>query len=167
MKLKYREGSQVDKQQLKGLAISSYSPFQHVLKEGDWKTLSDKLHDDSSYTSILEIAQCYVCEAEGKLIGVAYIVPSGNPTPIFDTAWSYIRMVGVDPAFRGKGIARKLTELCIAFARQSNEQIIALHTSEFMHSARALYEDLGFKRVKEIDPIFGKRYWLYQLELTS
>jgi ribosomal protein S18 acetylase RimI-like enzyme len=34
-----------------------------------------------------------------------------------------------------------------------------------MDAARALYEALGFKRIKEIDPIFGKKYWLYQLEL--
>lgn len=166
MELKFRKGYETDKQQLRALAVLSYSPFQAVLTEENWKTLSDKLHDERSYTSMLEIAQCFVCEAEGKIVGVAYIVPSGNPTAIFDTSWSYIRMVGVDPAFRGKGIARKLTELCIAFARQTDETIIALHTSEFMHSARALYEDLGFKRIKEIDPIFGKKYWLYQLVLN-
>lgn len=165
MELKYREGHKEDREQLRALSIISYSPFQRVLTEDNWNTLSDKLHAESSYTSMLEMAQCYVCEVEDKIVGVAYLVPSGNPTEIFDTTWSYIRMVGVDPEFRGKGIAKKLTEHCIAFARQTDEEIIALHTSEFMDAARALYEALGFKRIKEIDPIFGKKYWLYQLEL--
>jgi ribosomal protein S18 acetylase RimI-like enzyme len=165
MELKYREGHKEDREQLRALSIISYSPFQRVLTEDNWNTLSDKLHAESSYTSMLEMAQCYVCEVEDKIVGVAYLVPSGNPTEIFDTKWSYIRMVGVDPEFRGQGIAKKLTEHCIAFARQTDEEIIALHTSEFMDAARALYEALGFKRIKEIDPIFGKKYWLYQLEL--
>ncbi|MFT4680691.1 MAG: ribosomal protein S18 acetylase RimI-like enzyme [Granulosicoccus sp.] len=74
-------------------------------------------------------------------------------------------MVEVNPIYRGNGIGRELTQMCIEFARKNNEQIIALHTSEFMDSARQLYETLGFKLTREIEPIFGMKYWLYQLKL--
>jgi len=45
------------------------------------------------------------------------------------------------------------------------EKTIALHTSEFMDAARHIYEGLGFIMVKEIPPRYGKRYWLYRLDL--
>ncbi|MBY0067980.1 GNAT family N-acetyltransferase [Empedobacter sp. R132-2] len=60
-----------------------------------------------------------------------------------------MRMVGVHPNFLGKGIGRELIKICILFAKESDEKIIALHTSEFMNSARHLYEDLGFVMNKE------------------
>ncbi len=79
--------------------------------------------------------------------------------------WSYIRMVGVHPHYAGRGIGKQLTQRCIDFAISSDEQVIALHTSEYMNAARHIYESLGFKQMKELEPRYGKRYWLYQLEL--
>ena len=49
-------------------------------------------------------------------------------------------------------------------AKETNETYIALHTSEFMDAARAIYEKKGFKKKKEIEYL-GKRYWIYLLEL--
>jgi ribosomal protein S18 acetylase RimI-like enzyme len=97
---------------------------------------------------------------------MAFLLPSGNPTEIFENDWSYIRMVGVHPGYTGRGIARKLTEECIKLAGELNENIIALHTSEFMDAARHLYESIGFKRLKEIPNRLGKRYWLYTLDIA-
>ncbi|GAC1444158.1 MAG: hypothetical protein NVSMB63_13390 [Sediminibacterium sp.] len=98
---------------------------------------------------------------------MAYLVPGGNPTPIYQADWCNIRMVGVHPLYSGQGIAKKLIQLCIQHARQSNEKIITLHTSEIMDAARHIYESLGFTKLREIDPIYGMRYWLYKLELTK
>ena len=166
MNLQFREGTQNDLNQLKDLAIISYGQFENDLSAENWKILSEKLESNNSYSEILKKAKCFVCEAENQIVGVAYIVPSGNPTEIFEANWSYIRMVGVNPKFRGLGISKKLTQNCIEFARTNGDKIIALHTSEFMNTARYIYESLGFKKIKELDPIFGKRYWLYQLELN-
>jgi ribosomal protein S18 acetylase RimI-like enzyme len=165
MNLQFREGNTDDLKQLKELAILSYSQFEKALTQENWDILSEKLESDSSYSGILKTAKCFICEIENEIIGVAYIVPSGNPTDIFEANWSYIRMVGVNPKYRGAGISKKLTQDCIEFATRNGEEVIALHTSEFMDAARHIYENLGFKRVKELDPIFGKRYWLYQLKL--
>ncbi len=97
---------------------------------------------------------------------MAFLVSNGNPTEIYDKDWSYIHFVTVDPKYSGLGIGRKLTNLCIETARQNRETVIALHTSEFMHTARHIYESMGFKILKEIDQRLGKRYWLYKLELN-
>lgn len=166
MNLHYREGKLEDLKQLQKLAILSYGQFEKALTKGNWNIFSEKLKSDSSYTDILKTAKCFVCEVENEIIGVAYIVPSGNPTDIFDNTWSYIRMVGVNPKYRGAGISKKLTQNCIEYATKNGEKIIALHSSEFMDAARHIYETLGFKKVKELDSLFGKQYWLYQLKLS-
>ena len=55
--------------------------------------------------------------------------------------------------------------MCIDNARENGEKIIGLHTSEVMDTARHMYESLGFTVYKEIDRIFGVRYWLYNMNL--
>jgi ribosomal protein S18 acetylase RimI-like enzyme len=96
---------------------------------------------------------------------MAFIVLSGNPTEIFQSNWSYIRFVSVHPNHSGKGIGKYLTQLCIDFAKQNNEQTVVLHTSEFMNKARHIYESLGFAILKELEPRLGEKYWLYTLTL--
>ncbi len=167
MNLKFREGNSDDILKLRELAVVSYGQFEKILTTENWTKLYTNLAAESSYTDILKIAKCYVCEDENKIIGVAYIVPSGNPNDIFESNWSYIRMVAVHPMYSGNGIAKKLTQKCIAYARKSGESIVALHTSEFMDAARHLYGSLGFQIVKEVEQLFGKRYWLYHLNIKG
>ena len=80
-----------------------------------------------------------------------YLVPSGNNTELFQENWTYIRFLDVNTLFRGKGIGKKLTDICMEYAKETNEKYIALHTSEFMDSARTIYEKRGFTKTKEID----------------
>jgi ribosomal protein S18 acetylase RimI-like enzyme len=162
----YREGSITDKEQLKQLGIVSYGQFSNVLSEEHWQTLKNVLNDKEKLIELIGISRIYVCTHHEKIIGMAYIISSGNPWGFFKAEWSYIRMVGVDPAYQGQGIAKTLTKMCIDYAKRTNEKIIALHTSEFMDAARHIYESLGFKKLEEIEPRFGKRYWLYTLELN-
>lgn len=164
--LKYRSGTISDVDQLQELGIVAYGQFQNALTPENWKIFNGNLINKQKFIDILNIAKCFVCLDNEKIIGVAYIIPSGNPTDLFKAEWSYIRMVGVDPKYRGHGIAKTLTKMCIDFAKQNNEKTIALHTSEFMDAARHIYESIGFKVLKEIPPLFGKKYWLYIYELN-
>ncbi len=163
--LTYRNGTIEDVDQLQNIGILAYSPFEKDLSQDNWKIFNGKLQDKQNFIDILKIAKCFVCVEKNEIIGTAYIIPSGNPTDLFKSEWSYIRMVGVDPRYQGQGIAKELTKLCIDFAKQNNEKTIALHTSEFMNAARHIYEKLGFKVLEEIPPLFGKKYWLYNLSL--
>jgi len=166
MMFAFRVGRIKDKEQLRELALIAYSDFKKDMTKSNWDQFYKKLDAVDSYTNILKIAKCFVCEVNDRIIGVAYYVPSGHPNDIFEQGWSYLRMVGVHPDYRGLGIGKKLTQHCIAWARQSNEHIIALHTSECMDSARYMYEKLGFKQIKELNPLFGKKYFLYILKLN-
>jgi ribosomal protein S18 acetylase RimI-like enzyme len=163
----YRSAGIKDKTELQELAIAAYSPFSTLMTAEDANKWISGLKNEERMTSLINNAKCFVCIDQNKIIGMAFIIPHGNPWDIFKTEWSYIRMVGVHPDYRGKGIAKKLTHLCITFAKDTQEQTIALHTSEFMDDARHIYENLGFRQVKEIEPRFGKKYWLYLLELTT
>jgi len=162
----YRIASLSDKEQLKSLAVISYGQFYNLLTPENSKALSDSLNNDDKLIELLTISTCYVCLDEDVIIGMAHIIPNGNPSDIFKTEWSYIRMVGVNPKYQGQGIAKSLTKMCIDKAKQTKEKTIALHTSEFMDAARHIYESLGFKVLHEIAPRLGKKYWLYTLDLS-
>lgn len=164
--LLYRVGTINDVDNLQELRIVAYGQFQNALTPDNWEIFNGNLQDKQKLIDILKIANCFVCVDNDKIIGVAYIIPSGNPTDLFKSEWPYIRMVGVNPKYRGQGIPKTLTQMCIDFAKQSNEKIIALHTSEFMDAARHIYENMGFTVLKEIPPLFGKKYWLYTLDLN-
>jgi ribosomal protein S18 acetylase RimI-like enzyme len=130
--------------------------------------LFETISSHKSYSNLLETSECIVCENESKeVVGMAFLVPNGNPSEIYDEKWCHLRFVSVDPNYRGNGIGKKLTELCIESAIENKEQTMALHTSEIMGSARRIYEKMGFEILKEIEPRFGVRYWLYTFELSK
>ncbi len=163
--LKYRKASLLDFDKLKDLGKESYAEFSKVLTKENWNKMNSFLQSDIGLTKLIEQSIVYVCEKESEIIGMIYLVPSGNPTELFQENWSYIRFLGVHTHFRGNGIGKKLTELSIEYAKENNEKHIALHTSEFMDSARSIYEKRGFRKTKEIEYL-GKRYWVYLLNIN-
>jgi len=167
MNIIYREGTNQDKDKLKELGLKSYGQFKNELTEDNWEKMNNYLSTVNSYADLLNCSKCFVCEVDKQIVGMAYLVSKGNPTDIFDKDWCYIRMVGVDQKYSGNGIGKKLTQMCIDFAKTNNEDIIALHTSEFMNTARHIYEKMGFKAVKELAPRYGKKYWLFLLDIKK
>lgn len=148
------------------LGLKSWSQYQKNLEPIEWKKLLAKLTDIQTFHKLVQIAECIVCENDDKeIIGMAFLVPKGHPTEIYEKSWAYIRFVSVHPNYAGKGIGRQLTVKCIEIALKNKETIIALHTSEMMKKALKLYKSVGFVLLKEIEPRLGKRYWLYTLNL--
>ncbi|MDR1151386.1 MAG: GNAT family N-acetyltransferase [Bifidobacteriaceae bacterium] len=56
------------------------------------------------------------------------------------------RMLGVDPDFRGRGIAQTLIEFVAALARERGMRRIGIYSGEHMLQAHGLYRRLGFIR---------------------
>jgi ribosomal protein S18 acetylase RimI-like enzyme len=165
LSFEFRKATLKDSSQLTNLGLRSYGQYFHLLAPEEREKMKTNLSNEEKIVELLTYSTCFVCADEEKIIGMAHIVLSGNPWDIYPADWSYIRLVGVDPNYSGKGIAKTLTLMCIDFAKQNKEKIIALHTSEMMDAARHIYENAGFKILRELEPRFGKRYWLYTLSL--
>jgi len=159
--LNYRKGTVADFDQMKELEIISYGQYQNLLEPDQFKILDSNLRNNLTLEKLLESSTPFVCEEYNKIVGMVFLVSHGNPTDIYDKDWCYIRMLAVHPEYSGKGIAKKLTLMSVDEAKAAGEKVIALHTSEFMDAARHIYESLGFTILKEIPPIFGKKYWIY------
>ena len=164
MKLTFRKGTIDDKDKLQALGILSYSQHQHAMTPDNWDKYSAFIANPDTFTYLMNMSTCLLCEHNDEIVGMAFLVSNGHPTEMFEAKWSYIRMVGVNPSFGGRGIAKKLTQMCIDFAKDSNEKFIALHTSEFMNAARHIYEGFGFQVVREFNR-YDKKYWIYVLNL--
>ena len=163
-KVSYRKGGVSDLNEIKTVTLKSYRQFSNVLSIENMKEWEENLGNDETYMDLFKTATCFVALYDGKIVGVSFLVPRGNRYKWFAAEWSYIRLVGVLPEFSGKGIGRKLTELCVELAKASGEKVISLHTSEFQDAARHIYESMGFKKHKEFK-LFERKYWVYVMPL--
>jgi ribosomal protein S18 acetylase RimI-like enzyme len=57
---------------------------------------------------------------------------------------AHLRMLGVDPAYRGRGVARRLVDGCIDTARRAGKRRLTLETAPVMTAAQQLYTSMGF-----------------------
>jgi ribosomal protein S18 acetylase RimI-like enzyme len=162
----YRAAEEKDLQALQTLGLVAYGQLKPYLTDANWMKMQEVIKNDNNFPSMLKNCFGFVCEEENHLLGMAFLVPSGNPTKVFSAETSYIRMVGVHPDAVGKGIAQSLTRLCIEKAKQNGEKTICLHTAEVMVAARHVYEKLGFKKIRQLESNYNLQYWLYQLDLA-
>ena len=164
--MNYRLANTNDIEALKTLALDAWGKFADKLTTENWARLKGNLQSNRTYEDLLEKGPGFVCvNDENKIIGMSFLVHSGQATELYDENWCSVRFVSVDPGYSGLGIGKTLTQKCIEAAKLNNEKTIALHTSEMMNAARHIYESLGFTILKEIEPRLGKRYWIYLLKI--
>lgn len=76
---------------------------------------------------------------------------------------SGFRLLAVDPATRGKGLGRRLTNACIQIAKNEKQNQIIIHSTKAMQITWKMYENMGFTRSEDLDfmqgelPVFGFR----------
>lgn len=80
-----------------------------------------------------------------------------------------MRMLGVAPGFRRRGVGRALVEACVERARAAGNERVFLHSGAWMDAAHAMYESLGFVRVPQRDwvPIPGVPLYGFALEIAD
>ena len=161
----YRAANPNDLGALVALGLASYGRLKNNLTPENWKKMESVLTSDQTLPVLVRSFHSFVCEENSRLIGMAFLVPSGNPTKIYSEDTCYIRMVGVHPDADGMGIAQALTKLCIDKAKETGEKTIMLHSADIMYAARHIYEKAGFKKARLLDEHYGLAYWLYQLDL--
>jgi GNAT superfamily N-acetyltransferase len=87
---------------------------------------------------------------DGRVVGTVtlYLAPGSEQWRPEDAMF---RFLAVDPAARGRGIGRALFAACLDRARAAGKRRMALHTTQWMVAARAMYERAGFRREPEGD----------------
>jgi ribosomal protein S18 acetylase RimI-like enzyme len=163
----YRAANKNDLPALEELGVASYGRLKKQMSSENWLKMETLLKSDQTFPVLIRDCHSFVCEENGRLFGMAYLVPKGNPTKVYSAKTSYIRMVGVHPDAGGKGVATALIKLCIEKAKETDETMISLHSAEVMYDARHIYEKLGFQKIRLLDEHYGLKYWLYEMALTD
>ena len=144
------------------LLLEAYADYSERIG-ADWPRLRDALVHAAGRLADAEIAGLRGSAALDAV--VVYFPPGRSDGVIFPRDWASLRLLGVAPAARGRGLSRLLTEWCIARARDQGAARIGLHTSEAMTRARGLYERMGFVIDGDLPMNFGLRYWRFRLDL--
>lgn len=145
-----------------GLLLDAYADYAERIGS-EWPRLRDGLPQAAKRLADAEIAE--VRGVSGLDAVVFYFAPGRSDGVIFPRDWASLRLLGVAQAAGGRGLSRKLTEWCIARARDQGATRIGLHTSEAMTTARGLYERMGFVVDGDLPMNFGLRYWRFRLDL--
>jgi GNAT superfamily N-acetyltransferase len=155
--IRIRDYAPSDAEDLNRIAVSAFEQFRDHYD--DWPAMRAGLSKTSDLSATGEIV---VAEFQNRIAGaVTYFGPDKRKAAFFDPYWPVIRMLVVDPAFRGKGLGRILSMECIARAKRDGSSVIALHTSPIMTIALPMYLGMGFSRVADAPPIFGVEYAVY------
>jgi GNAT superfamily N-acetyltransferase len=135
---------------------AAYAEYEGSFPKENWAPYLVDILDLEGRAAASELL---IAERVGKIVGCVSYFPPGSkasyPSDSFSepwpTEWAAFRLLAVDPAARGGGVGRRLTEVCIERARQQGAPAVGLHTTEPMKVARAMYERLGFERAPRYD----------------
>jgi len=123
-----------DMDAVRALLLSYARGFDfHICFEGFERELSSLPGEYSPPAGRLILA-----EIDGRAAGVVALRPLPN-----DGA-AELKRLYVDPAARGRGLGRRLTEAVVAEARAQGYRKLRLETLAVMAAANRIYDELGF-----------------------
>src|SRR5207248_6009016 len=96
-------------------------------------------------------------EPEGRIIGSVTIEEDdviGDDDSEIEPGASHIRMLGVDPSARGRGVGQALMRAAMDRARSLGKRFVTLRTTERMLAAQRMYETMGFSADPDHDMVF-------------
>ncbi len=96
-----------------------------------------------------EVGCSFVAEAGGEVIG--FVLAAVNYVPEQITEVCTIQVVGVDPDYRRRGIARELIEALAENCRERGLKSIRVLVDERDPQLRELFEAMDFRRGRLID----------------
>ena len=110
--------------------------------------------EDPRYEDFLELQrfEAEVAHPERKYCRLYLVKADGVPAGCIamqrlDSSRCEMKRLYIRPAFRGKGIARRLVEILLADARKDGYEAMVLDTFPFLRQAVNLYRDLGFYEI--------------------
>lgn len=135
--------------------VSPQNPYVQELRDGDGR------HRE---------AELLVATLNGTIVGTVTWCPPGSPwREIAQNGEGEFRMLAVEPAARGRGVARTLLDACVDRSEAKGERAVVISTTQDMTAAHRLYEGRGFRRAPDRDwwPRPGVHLWVYRLDLAD
>ena len=136
--------------QLKGFPTPSEQPNYYAM-----------LANVGSLTEKPETEILVATSSDGKISGAVvffgdmqYYGSGGTATKQKNA--SGFRLLAVDPATRGTGVGKLLTQACIQKAKDKKLNQMIIHTTMAMQTAWKMYEAIGFKRSEDLDFMQGE-----------
>jgi DNA-binding MarR family transcriptional regulator/GNAT superfamily N-acetyltransferase len=102
--------------------------------------------------------RCWIAERNGQRNGCVFLVRDTESDPL---TTARLRLLLVDPSARGLGLGRTLVRQCTTFARTTGYKSIVLWTNSVLTSARRIYEQEGYRLLRE------KPYTAFGKDLVS
>lgn len=159
MEITIRNYRPADRDGVNRVALAAFA--QYARDYDDWAGFSAGI---KRMADLALDADLLVAESGGALVGAVVHVGPGKPRgAMYPNGWSVIRMLVVDPAWRGRGVGRRLVAACLQCALDARAPVVGLHTSPIMASALRLYRAIGFERDMELPPNRGVDYARYVL----
>ena len=139
---------------------------ERVYRQGGWadERYSAQLLDGRSR---VEDAIVLVAVSGGAIVGTITMARPGTRFANVGRAGeAEVRMLAVDEAARGRGVADRLMAACEALGRQESLAAVVLSTEPDMHAAQRLYRRRGYVRQPDRDWSAGRSALLvYRLSL--
>jgi ribosomal protein S18 acetylase RimI-like enzyme len=151
VRLTVRDARADELQAVYDLTRRAYAEYATAMDPNSWEALSGAI--DAGLSSDQEMQRIVAVEGD-TIVGSALLLPPSEDAykgfGVRVTA-PEVRLVAVDPAARGRGVAHALMNECLRRARESGATEIGLHTSGSMKAAMQMYERMGFQRAPESD----------------
>jgi ribosomal protein S18 acetylase RimI-like enzyme len=169
MTIEVRDATPEDYAAAGRVMAEAYREFVPADDDGDWERYLARMADvaeRAGRTRILvaldedRVVGCVTLELEGR-------VGDWDGDPPLRPGEAHIRMLGVDPAARARGIGTRLMAACEAGARAAGKTFVTLHTTTNMQAAQRMYARLGYERTT--DHVFPDGFVLlgYRKELSG
>ena len=112
---------------------------------GEFETLITRIYAEYEAAPASPPKSLWVAEHDGEVAGSVFILPATGEA----AGTAQLRMLYTEPAFRGRGIGKRLVEEAVRFSRASGYKRIILWTQDCLVSARRIYQGAGFVLVRE------------------
>jgi ribosomal protein S18 acetylase RimI-like enzyme len=152
MSIEVRRATPADYAEAGRITAEAYREFVRP-GDDDWERYLDRIADVAARADRTTIL---VAIEDGRVRGSLTLELDGRVRDDDDEEHrplepreAHIRMLGVDPAARARGVARTLMAESETRARAAGKTFMTLHTTQRMKAAQAMYERLGYERMED------------------